>query len=369
MHEDYLKITDSFHFDYPFRKTITKLNSDKKRTVYTYSKNETWVLKLLAHLLYKYDDAIAENCYSFRRNKTAKSAFDDIMKIKDLSEKHVLKLDIHDYFNSIDVEQLIVILRKTITDDDRLVDFMTSLLTQNKCYWNGELIEEKRGAMAGVPLASFFANIYLSSLDSIFLEKGIPYFRYSDDIILFLDDEDQLNKCFELIKEHLKEKKLTLNPDKISIIKPHESWEFLGFKYSDGQIDLSDATVEKMKGKIRRKAQRLYRNRKRKGLSFEKAATSLIRSLDYKFYDLSGNNAFTWSRFYFPVITASEGLHILDQYIVEYLRYLYSGRHYKGNYEITYEKLKSLGYTSLVNEYYTWKKENEKLNRQTKTCP
>ena len=41
----------------------------------------------------------------------------------------------------------------------------------------------------------------------------------------------------------------------------------------------------------------------------------------------------------------------------EYLRYLYSGRHYKGNYKITYEMLKKIGYRNLVNEYYKYIKE------------
>ena len=58
------------------------------------------------------------------------------------------------------------------------------------------------------------------------------------------------------------------------------------------------------------------------------------------------------------------GLKQIDEYMQKYLRYLYSGRHYKGNYRISYEKLKSLGYTPLVNEYYNWKKENERLNRR-----
>ena len=89
----------------------------------------------------------------------------------------------------------------------------------------------------------------------------------------------------------------------------------------------------------------------------------MIRSFDYKFYDLSGNNGFTWTRFYFPVITVSDGLYKIDQTMVQYLRYLETGRHYKGNYEISYDYLKKLGYTSLVNEYYNWKKENEELKK------
>jgi len=53
----------------------------------------------------------------------------------------------------------------------------------------------------------------------------------------------------------------------------------------------------------------------------------------------------------------SEGFRIIDDYMQEYLRYLYSGRHYKGNYKITYEMLKKIGYHNLVNEYYKYIKE------------
>ncbi len=360
----YLSLAETFSFDYPVRKTITKLGSDKKRTVYVYSAEETWILKLLAYLLYKYDDKITDNCYSFRRNMTAKVAFDNIRKISGLDERWVLKTDIHDYFNSIDVEQLLAVLKEVIDDDPQLLSFLTELLRQDKCWLNGELIEEKRGAMAGVPLASFFANVYLMSLDKLFADRGIPYFRYSDDIIIFLESEEELKEGYQLLIDHIGKKKLTLNEKKTETVRPHEPWSFLGFCYRDGKIDLAKATVEKMKGKIRRKARSLYRYRARKDADFDKVARIMIRSFDLKFYDLTGNNDFTWTRFYFPVLTTSEGLREIDEYLVRYLRYLYSGRQYKGNYKVTYEHLKELGYTSLVNEFYRWRRDNRKLDEE-----
>ena len=362
-HEGYRKITDTLSFGYPVRKTITKLNSSKKRTVYSYSSEETWVLKLLAWLLYRYDDRISDSCFSFRRNKTARTAFDAIMKIEGLDECYSLKADIHDYFNSIDVDKLMVILKDIISDDPELVSFLEKLLRQDRCYYNEELIEEKRGAMAGVPLASFFANVYLGELDRTFEEKGIPYLRYSDDIIIFCHSSEELNEADRILKENIDKMGLTLNMDKYQVRKPHDGWEFLGFRYHEGKIDLSEATIEKMKGKIRRKARSLYRWRTQKKASYERTAAAMIRSFDRKFYDLQGDNSFTWTRFYFPVITVSDGLHQIDETMLEYLRYLYSGRHYKGNYRVSYEDMKKLGYTSLVAEYYNWKRENAELNR------
>ena len=361
--QEYLKVTDTLSFGYPVRKTISKIGTDKKRTVYSYDRLETWVLKLLAWLLYRYDDRIRDNCYSFRRQRTAKTAFDRIRQIPGLDDCYVLKADIHDYFNSINVDKLLMILQQIIDDDPKLYEFMKKLLTQDRCYRNEELIVEKRGAMAGVPLASFLANIYLLEMDNAFRQAGIPCFRYSDDIIIFCKDTEQLNEADKMLKDKLQEMDLQLNMDKYRISLPHQPWEFLGFSYSDGKIDLSEVTIEKMKGKIRRKRHALYRWRKKNNADYNRTARAMIRSFDNKFYDLSGNDGFTWTRFYFPVITVSDGLHEIDKTMIQYLRYLQTGRHNKSNYTVSYDSLKKLGYTSLVNEYYNWKRENSRLNR------
>jgi len=111
-------------------------------------------------------------------------------------------------------------------------------------------------------------------------------------------------------------------------------------------------TKNKLKAKIRRKAHSLYRWRTKKDVPFEKTAKVMIRVFNRKFYDDTDDNKFTWSRWFFPVLTTDEGLKEMDAYLIQYIRYLYSGRHYKGNYRITYDEIKALGYRSLVNEYY-----------------
>ena len=359
----YSFFNEDYVFSYPEKIILSRFGSDKKRVVYQYRESEMWVLKLIAFLLYRYDDQLAPNCYSFRRKKTAKTAWQDIMHIRNLEEKTVLKLDIHDYFNSIDTDLLIPMLRKVICDDEKLLNLLITLLKQDLCIYQGELISEKRGAMAGVPLASFFANVYLTEMDTAFQKKGIPCFRYSDDLLLFFDNREDMEREYLQIQQMIQDLHLTLNEKKFSVSAPHQSWDFLGFSYHAGSIDLSRSTIQKMKDKIRRKAHSIYRKRKRKAIPYPKAIRSMVQSFDYKFYDMSGNNYFTWTRFYFPVITTDQGLHEIDTYMQNYLRYLYSGRHNKGNFRVSYEELKKAGYTPLVAEYYNWKKENEELDR------
>ena len=152
---------------------------------------------------------------------------------------------------------------------------------------------------------------------------------------------------------------LEINPDKAAIYNPGETIEFLGFSYHNGKIDISDSTILKTKGKIKRKANSLRRWARKKNLPKKKAAIGFINTMNYKFYggdDKDIYDEFTWSKWFFPNITTDNGLKIIDKYMQEYIRYICTGRHYKGNYKITYEDIKSMGYRSLVNEYYKPKK-------------
>lgn len=336
----------------PEKRILNKSGTRKKRTVYCFGEAETWVLKLVAFMLYRYDSKISDACYSFRVDYTSKKAISAIRKIRNLDGKYVLKIDIHNYFNSIPPEKLSKVLSDVVDDDEELFLFLDCIISVGKARWGEEVISERMGAMAGVPLSAFFADIYLSDMDEAFISKGIPYFRYSDDIIIFADSKAERDEAMEFIKEFLQEKGLELNLDKTAVSDPGEPWEFLGFKYVNGEIDLSDVTVKKIKDKIRRKAKALYRWRCRKNMDFEHTAKVMTRVFNRKFYDFEGDNEFTWSRWFFPCITVTGGLHEIDEYMLEYIRYLYSGRHYKGNYRISYDDIKELGYHSLVHEYY-----------------
>ena len=352
----YLPIAKTLEFSVPERKSINK-SGGKKRLVYILPEDESRVLKLLTWLMYKYDGAFEPCCYSFRKGCSARDAFSDIFRIRGLSSKYVLKLDIHDYFNSMPSKRLCEELAEVITDDPQLLAFLTRFYMDGRASAGGMIITEDRGAMAGIPLSAFCANIYLAPVDRHFESLGVPYFRYSDDILMMFDSKNELDEGLETFTRMIEERGLSLNPDKLAIAGPGEAWSFLGFKYEKGRLDLSDVTVSKMKAKIRRKARSLYRWRIRKDASYDRAATAMIRRFNRKFYDPDGDREFTWSRWFFPLLTRTDGLHELDAYLADKLRWLYTGRTCKANYAVTYSHLKELGFRSLVNEYYRSKKE------------
>ena len=92
-----------------------------------------------------------------------------------------------------------------------------------------------------------------------------------------------------------------------------------------------------MKAKISRKCRALYRRRMKKNVDFDRAAKVVIRIFNQKYCNTDELEDFTWSRWFFPVLTTADGLRELDGYLLENLRWIYSGRHYKGNYAVTYQ--------------------------------
>lgn len=384
------RLQDGTPFPLPQKSIISKMSTQKKRTVYTYPHAENTVLKLLTYLLLRrYDSLFCDNLFSFRPGKSAKTALHKLQRIPGLSHKYSYKVDVSNYFNSIPVEKLLPELARVTADDPALYSFLKALLEEpyvsEQCHpvskmlrenpqansatslhisrnndYDAEIspsklraIREQKGIMAGTPLASFYANLYLRDLDQLFFDQGIPYARYSDDIIVFGDSMEEVQRHADTIRSFLHAKELTVNPSKEEFRTPEEGFVFLGFFQKGKTIDIAPASVKKLKQKMRRKARALQRWQKRNGLTGEKSARAFIRIFNRKLMESSGDNDLTWSYWYFSVINTSESLHVIDLYAQECIRFLLTGTHSKSRYNARYEDLKRLGYQSLVHAYYS----------------
>ena len=354
----YEKIVNNEGFSIP-KKTLINKKAGKKRVVYTFSENENYVLKLISFLLKDYDHIFTPNLYSFRKNTGVKKAVDNILRIRNLDNMYVFKIDISNYFNSVDIQILLPMLKDVLCEDETLYRFFETLLSNPYAQYEDEIIKEEKGIMAGVPVSAFLANLYLKDLDRYFFEKGIPYMRYSDDILVFAKDEKELSQIIDTIKTELKNKKLTVNEDKECITKPNEKWTFLGFSYHKGIVDISDVSFEKLKAKMRRKARSLSRWASKKNVPPQFAARAFVKRFNTKLYDNPVFSELTWTRWFFPVINTSATLKKIDEYMLDCIRYLATGTRTKSRFNFTYEDIKALGYRSLVHEYYKEKDENE----------
>lgn len=117
--------------------------------------------------------------------------------------KYVLKLDIHHFYQSINIDMLKAKLQKHI-HDERMLKLIYFVLDSNSAEINGEIIRE--GLPLGFYTSQWFANWYLQGFDHFVKEelKAKCYVRYMDDMVIFGRNKKELHKNLEKIKEYLK---------------------------------------------------------------------------------------------------------------------------------------------------------------------
>ena len=353
------KLNDGGFFSLPEAVQLNKRFSEKKRTVFIFPEEENFVQKMIAYQLLNYDYLFCGNLYSFRRDMGVKKAVSRLVFAKNINKMYSYKLDISDYFNSVNSSLLLPKLKTALEDDGKLYAVIENMLTNEFALVEGEKVKIKKGVLAGSPISGFSANFFITELDEYFENNGVLYARYSDDIIFFAESEEELAEYINYTLEFLHNAGLSVNEKKVVFTKPEEEWNFLGFKYDNGTIDISEASKKKLKKKMKRKARALVRWKKRKNADADRAVRAFIKYFDRKFYNNYANNEITWCRWYFPIITTKNGLKEIDEYMQQCIRYIATEKHNKTQYNYTYKKMKEAGYTTLVNNYYKFRENNK----------
>ena len=358
--KEYINIANNiynYNFTYPLKKEISKMGKNKKRVVYIYPREENYIFKFISSKLYKYEYLFSNNLYSYRKNLLVKDAIKKISRFDNKNNMYIYKVDISNYFNSIDIDILIGILDKYIKDDIELLNLLKRVLLNTKVIYKDNIINDKKGVMGGVPISAFLANIYLKEVDDYYAQNNVDYFRYADDIIIFAHSSTELESYTHTLKDFINKYKLTINSDKEHYYYPNDKFEFLGFSFYKDTIDLSDSSIKKIKGRIKRSARGFRRWMIKHNAEYEYTLKAMNRKFNNKFYKVKDSNDLNWSLWYFPLINTTKSLNIIDKYMQENLRYIVCGRYNKRNFrKVPYEILKDCNYKPLVHEYYEYNK-------------
>ncbi len=348
----YRIINNNYHFSYPIKHLINKNHGNKKRIVYTYKDDEVQILKYIAYLLYEYDYLFSKNLYSFRKTIGVKNAINSLIHTKNINKMYGYKVDIKNYFNSINKD---ILLNNLINDIEPDLYNLIYELLNSKCIYNNEIINEDMGVIAGSPISSFLANYYLRDIDNYFWNEHVFYIRYADDIIIFSNTKEELIKYKNELNNRLNNYKLMINKEKEYFYNPGDTFEFLGFSFNNKKIDLSSNTIYKIKGKIKRTARGLHRWMIKNDANTIGTIKAMNRKYNKKFYG-NDNSELSWKYYFFPIINTDKSLKLIDKYYQDEIRYMVTGKHNKKNYKVVpYSLLKSCNYKPLVHEYYKLK--------------
>jgi RNA-directed DNA polymerase len=170
--------------------------------------------------------------YGFRPKKSATQALEAIRVAGNRGHNFVVDADIQGYFDNIQRDTLMDLLKERISDR-RVLKLIRQWLEAGVME-DGTVRETLAGTPQGGVISPLLANIYLNKLDRIWAarcgELGVLV-RYADDYVAMCRTESQAKEALRRIGLVMDRLGLTLHPAKtrlVNLSRGKESFEFLG---------------------------------------------------------------------------------------------------------------------------------------------
>ena len=176
-----------------------------------------------------YDECFSEHSYGFRPNRSAHQAMEEVLFYLNEGCEWVIDIDIEKYFDTVNHDKLISILREKVKDDVTL-HLVRSFLRAG-IMENGIIRRNEEGVPQGGPLSPILSNIYLDRFDKELESRGLRFVRYADDCNIFVKSEMSANRVMKSVSSWLERKLfLKVNMTKTKVVRPSNS-SFLGFTF------------------------------------------------------------------------------------------------------------------------------------------
>ena len=203
-----------------------------------------------------YELLFSDNSYGYRPRRDAKGA---ITKVKEYAEQgytHAVALDLSKYFDTLNHEMLLNILRKNVKDE-RVIHWIKRYL-KSGVMENGVVMDTEEGSPQGGNISPLLANIYLNEFDQEYQKRGVAFVRYADDIVLLAKSERAAKRLLETSTKYLEGTlKLKVNQEKSRVVSVFaiRNFKYLGFtlgKNGKGiYIRVHEKSWKKMKSKLK----------------------------------------------------------------------------------------------------------------------
>ncbi|MEI2695014.1 MAG: group II intron reverse transcriptase/maturase [Saprospiraceae bacterium] len=227
------------------------------------------VQQAIAQQLQKwYDPSFSENSYGFRPKRNAHQALSKAAKYVTEGKRHVVDIDLENFFDEVNHHRLMWLLSTRISDKRVLwiiKEFLKSGILQD-----GLMQQRTKGTPQGSPLSPLLSNIVLDELDQELNRREISYVRYADDMQIFVGSKTSAERVMRSITKFIEGRmKLKVNRSKSAIRKYYET-NFLGHSIlNQGRVGLSRESEAKLKSKVKKIT------RRNRGVSFDRVLHEL----------------------------------------------------------------------------------------------
>ena len=205
-----------------------------------------------------YEPKFAEGSFGYRPERSAKDAVQRIKEYAEQGYTRAVVLDLSKYFDTLNHEFLVNILRRDVKDE-RVIQMIKRYL-KSGVMENGVVVKTEEGSPQGGNLSPLLANVYLNEFDQEFNKRGVPCIRYADDIVLLAKSERASERLLESSTKYLEGTlKLKVNREKSRTVSVFaiRNFKYLGFCYGKNGKGIYIRVLEKSWKKAKENLRRL----------------------------------------------------------------------------------------------------------------
>ena len=209
---------------------IPKPNSDKLRPLGIPTVVDRVVQQMVARVLtYEYDNKFSTHSYGFRPNRDCHKAMTEVLAYLNEGRTWIVDFDIEKYFDTVNHDKLISILRENV--NDAVILHLIRGFLKSGVMDNGLASPTEEGVPQGGPLSPVLSNVYLDKLDKELEARGLAFVRYADDFVVLTRSQKAAERVMKSVTSWIERKLfLKVSPTKTHVVPPSKG-EFLGFGF------------------------------------------------------------------------------------------------------------------------------------------